>query len=67
MRYERYHRCFHQHRRELPSQGEGAGTLRHKVAPDTRFFLMLVDTAPEDFNLDNEPFDELMTIDDLGP
>jgi hypothetical protein len=37
-----------------------------QVAPGTRFFLMLVDTAPEDFNLDNEPFDELMTIDDLG-
>ena len=37
-----------------------------QVAPDVQFFLMLVDPAPDDFNLDAEPFDALITIDELG-
>ncbi len=49
----------------LPKARVLARSVR-QVAPDTQFFLMLVDTAPEDFNFDDEPFDALITIDDLG-
>lgn len=37
-----------------------------QVAPDAKFFVMLVDRAPEGFILDAEPFDALITLDDLG-
>ena len=37
-----------------------------QVAPDAQFFLMLVDSTPHDFDLDAEPFDALITIDELG-
>jgi hypothetical protein len=35
------------------------------VAPNVQFFLMLVDSAPDNFCLDAEPFDALLTIQDL--
>ena len=37
-----------------------------QVAPEAEFVLMLVDSAPDDFHLQSEPFDTLLTIDDLG-
>ena len=37
-----------------------------QVAPDAHFVLMLVDQAPSDFSLSKEPFDRVMTLDDLG-
>lgn len=37
-----------------------------QVAPDAHFVLMLVDQAPSDFSLSEEPFDRVMTLDDLG-
>ena len=35
------------------------------VAPECRFVLLLVDGAPDGFDLSSEPFDALMTLDDL--
>ncbi len=49
----------------LPKARVLARSVKH-VAPDAQFFLMLVDFAPEGFNLDAEPFDALITIDELG-
>jgi GT2 family glycosyltransferase len=37
-----------------------------RVAPEVRFVLMLVDDAPQDFCLEAEPFDAVMTLNDLG-
>lgn len=37
-----------------------------RVAPEVRFVLMLVDDAPQDFRLEAEPFDAVMTLNDLG-
>ena len=37
-----------------------------QIAPDAQFFLMLVDPAPDDFDLHAEPFDALIRIDELG-
>ena len=36
------------------------------VAPHVHFVLMLVDEAPLDFDLDVEPFDQVLTLNDLG-
>ena len=36
-----------------------------RVSPDTRFYLMLVDNPPADFDLDSEPFDAVITVSDL--
>ena len=49
----------------LPKARVLARSVR-QVAPDAQFFLMLVDSAPNGFDLDAEPFDALITIDDLG-
>jgi len=37
-----------------------------RVAPGTHFVLMLVDEPAADFDLQNEPFDEVMTLSNLG-
>ena len=37
-----------------------------RTAPEVTFHLVLSDTPPAGFNLDEEPFDNLLTIDDLA-
>jgi len=37
-----------------------------QLAPGAKFFVVLVDSAPEGFILDAEPFDALITLDDLA-
>ena len=37
-----------------------------QVAPETHFALMLVDEAPAAFDLEGEPFDSVMTLEDLS-
>ena len=37
-----------------------------QVAPDAHFVLLLVDEPPPDFDVRSEPFDEVMTLNDLG-
>ena len=49
----------------LPKARVLAHSVKH-VAPEAVFVLMLVDEAPNDFSLEQEPFDDVITLGDLG-
>ena len=49
----------------LPKARVLAESLK-RTSPSTHFFLMLIDEPPSDFDLDQEPFDALITLHDLG-
>ena len=49
----------------LPKARVLATSLK-RVAPHADFYLMLVDAYPEDADWSNEPFDALITVDDLA-
>jgi hypothetical protein len=49
----------------LPKARVLANSLK-KHCSDVRFSLVLCDNIPENFRLENEPFDEVITIDELG-
>jgi len=49
----------------LPKARVLAESLK-RVSPSTHFFVMLIDKPPDDFDLNDEPFDELINVHDLG-
>lgn len=49
----------------LPKARVLASSLK-EFHPDWKFVLLYSDDLPNGFNLDNEPFDEILMIDDLG-
>lgn len=49
----------------LPKARVLAESLK-RTSPSTQFFLMLIDEPPAGFTLDEEPFDGLITVHDLG-
>lgn len=49
----------------LPKARVLAQSLK-QVAPEAHFCLMLVDEAPPDFSLNSEPFDSVLSLNDLG-
>lgn len=38
----------------------------NRYCPDSQFTLVIADKLPQDFNFDNEPFDQILFIDDLN-